>query len=155
MSDFDSDFEVTGAVSPIKSKSSNTAGNNKKQKRKSVEGKYQKLSHYEHVLKRPDTYIGSRDKNTEPMWVWDTEKEEMVYKDVTYVPGLFKIFDEILVNAADNKQRDPKNCNTIKINIEPENNRISVYNNGRGIDVTEHREHSMCRGVARDFFLPW
>lgn len=24
---------------------------------------------------------------------------------VTYVPGLYKIFDEILVNAADNKQR--------------------------------------------------
>ncbi|RZC92734.1 hypothetical protein C5167_007797 [Papaver somniferum] len=32
----------------------------------------------------------------------------MVYRSVSYVPGLYKIFDEILVNAADNKQRDPK-----------------------------------------------
>lgn len=141
MSDFDSDFEVAGTVSPIR-KTAATAAKGK-QKRKSVEGKYQKLSHYEHVLKRPDTYIGSRDKATEPMWIWDVELKEMVHKDVTYVPGLFKIFDEILVNAADNKQRDPKGCNTIKISIEPENNRISVFNNGRGIDVTEHREHSM------------
>ena len=27
----------------------------------------------------------------------------MVYRDVRYVPGFFKIVDEILVNAADNK----------------------------------------------------
>jgi hypothetical protein len=26
-----------------------------------------------------------------------------VYRDVKYVPGFFKIVDEILVNAADNK----------------------------------------------------
>ncbi|KAI5426884.1 hypothetical protein KIW84_032353 [Lathyrus oleraceus] len=31
----------------------------------------------------------------------------MVHRAVSYVPGLFKIFDEILVNAVDNKQRDP------------------------------------------------
>ena len=27
----------------------------------------------------------------------------MVHRDVKYVPGFFKIIDEILVNAADNK----------------------------------------------------
>jgi hypothetical protein len=27
----------------------------------------------------------------------------MVYREVKYVPGFFKIVDEILVNAADNK----------------------------------------------------
>ena len=32
---------------------------------------------------------------------------EIVQKEITYTPGLYKIFDEILVNAADNKQRDP------------------------------------------------
>ena len=31
---------------------------------------------------------------------------ELVKKEVTYVPGLLKIFDEILVNAVDNKRRD-------------------------------------------------
>ena len=29
----------------------------------------------------------------------------MVYRDVKYVPGFYKIVDEILVNAADNKVR--------------------------------------------------
>lgn len=52
------------------------------------------------------------------MWVYDGEEEGMVLRNITYVPGLYKIFDEILVNAADNKQRD-KNMDTIKIEINP------------------------------------
>jgi len=50
------------------------------------------------------------------MWVYDTEEDSMVQREITYVPGLYKIFDEILVNAADNKQRDPS-MDTIKIDI--------------------------------------
>lgn len=41
------------------------------------------------------------------MWVLDTATKKLVYRPITFVPGLYKIFDEILVNAADNKQRDP------------------------------------------------
>uniref|UniRef100_A0A8B9PTQ2 DNA topoisomerase 2 n=1 Tax=Apteryx owenii TaxID=8824 RepID=A0A8B9PTQ2_APTOW len=71
------------------------------------------------------------------MWVFD-EDVGLNCRDVTYVPGLYKIFDEILVNAADNKQRD-KNMSCIKITIDPENNTISVWNNGKGIPVVEHK----------------
>jgi len=48
----------------------------------------------------------------------DQEKGVMEQREITYTPGLYKIFDEILVNAADNKQRDPK-MDTIKIDIDP------------------------------------
>jgi DNA topoisomerase-2 len=57
------------------------------------------------------------EKVTEQMWVFDTAEEKFVQREITYVPGLYKIFDEILVNAADNKQRDPK-MDTIKIEID-------------------------------------
>jgi DNA topoisomerase-2 len=30
------------------------------------------------------------------MWIWDFENEKMVKKEITFVPGLYKIFDEIL-----------------------------------------------------------
>lgn len=50
------------------------------------------------------------------MWVYDPESERIVQREISYVPGLYKIFDEILVNAADNKQRDPK-MNLIRVNI--------------------------------------
>lgn len=54
---------------------------------------------------------------SDTMWVFDSELDAMTQKEITYVPGLYKIFDEILVNAADNKQRDPK-MDCIKINID-------------------------------------
>ncbi|NXS20837.1 TOP2A topoisomerase, partial [Mystacornis crossleyi] len=71
------------------------------------------------------------------MWVYD-EGTGLNCRDVTFVPGLYKIFDEILVNAADNKQRD-KNMSCIKVTIDVENNTISVWNNGKGIPVVEHK----------------
>ncbi|CAI7890970.1 unnamed protein product [Closterium sp. NIES-53] len=42
------------------------------------------------------------------------------------VPGLYKIFDEILVNAADNKQRD-SSMDAIKVTIDTAKNKIQVH----------------------------
>ncbi|KAK0097853.1 hypothetical protein PV326_013248 [Microctonus aethiopoides] len=111
-------------------------------KKKTIEGIYQKKSQLEHILLRPDTYIGSVEPVIEQMWVYDKEKAMMIQKEIKYVPGLYKIFDEILVNAADNKQRDPK-MNMIKIDIDAENNTISVWNNGKGIPVVIHKDENM------------
>lgn len=111
-------------------------------KKLSIERIYQKKTQLEHILLRPDTYIGSIESVSQPMWVLDEDGSHMVLRDITYVPGLYKIFDEILVNAADNKQRDP-NMNCIKIDIDPANNKIKIWNNGRGIPVVEHKEHKM------------
>lgn len=64
----------------------------------------------------------------------------MEYREVSFVPGLYKIFDEILVNAADNKQNDT-NMSEIRITVDREAGEISVWNNGRGIPV---EIHSVC-----------
>lgn len=111
-------------------------------KRTAIEKIYQKKSQLEHILLRPDTYIGSVEHVVENMWVYDEEKETMVLKQIDYVPGLFKIFDEILVNAADNKQRDKK-MDCIKIDINVEANTVSVWNNGQGIPVVMHKDENM------------
>lgn len=111
-------------------------------KKLTVEKIYQKKSQLEHILLRPDTYIGSVEPVTELMWLYDEEQEVMMQREISYVPGLYKIFDEILVNAADNKQRDPK-MDCIKIEINPEKNLISVWNNGQGIPVVEHKDEKM------------
>ncbi|KAK6162995.1 hypothetical protein DH2020_002836 [Rehmannia glutinosa] len=66
----------------------------------------------------------------------------MVQKSITFVPGLYKIFDEILVNAADNKQRDPK-MDSVKVTIDVESSCISVYNNGDGVPVEIHQEEGV------------
>ncbi|XP_038974184.1 DNA topoisomerase 2-like [Phoenix dactylifera] len=108
--------------------------------KKTIEEVYQKKTQLEHILLRPDTYIGSVEKHTQTLWVY--ENGEMVHRPVTYVPGLYKIFDEILVNAADNKQRDPS-MDSVKVEIDVAGNCISVYNNGDGIPVEIHQEEGV------------
>ncbi|KAH9411662.1 DNA gyrase/topoisomerase IV [Ordospora pajunii] len=109
---------------------------------KSIEETYQKKTPVEHILLRPDTYIGSVEKETQQMYVWDDSSKSMALKTIEYVPGLYKIFDEIIVNAADNKIRDPR-MNTIKVTIDVEENTISVYNNGKGIPIRIHKEENV------------
>ena len=67
-----------------------------KNKRLSVERIYQKKTQLEHILLRPDTYVGSIEEVTQKMWVYDEGADAIVYKPITFVPGLYKIFDEIL-----------------------------------------------------------
>ncbi|KAL3915442.1 MAG: hypothetical protein SGPRY_007217 [Prymnesium sp.] len=99
----------------------------------SVEATYKKLTQHQHILQRPDTYVGSIEAHSSEM---------MEQRKLSYVPGLYKIFDEILVNAADNKQRDPS-MSELRVEIDPEKNKISVFNNGRGIPVVMHKEHNV------------
>jgi len=84
--------------------------------------------------------VGSVERVTQPMYV--LQNERIVEREITFTPGLYKIFDEILVNAADNKQRDP-NMDKLEITVDAENNSISVLNNGAGIPVTMHKEHKV------------
>lgn len=110
--------------------------------KKKIEDIYQKKTQLEHILLRPDTYIGSVEVTKETTWVYDKENNKMIQREIEFVPGLYKIFDEILVNAADNKQRD-KNMTTIKVEISQEKNTISIWNNGQGIPVVMHQEEKM------------
>ncbi|CAF5146999.1 unnamed protein product [Rotaria sp. Silwood1] len=98
---------------------------------------YQLLEQLDHILKRPETYIGSNKPCHEEMWILDDKNEEgpkIIKKEITYVPGLYKIFDEILVNAADNKQRD-STMTSIEVDINQEKGEIKICNDGRGIPV--------------------
>lgn len=97
---------------------------------------YEILSDIVHVLKRPDTFVGSLEKETVQMFIPECigENVKMISKSVTFVPAFFKIFDEILVNAADNKMRN-NSTDTIKVEVNQEKRFISVFNNGKGIPV--------------------
>ena len=67
----------------------------------SIEKVYQKKTQLEHIQLRPDTYVGSIEHIEENLWVLG-DNNKFVNKKIRYVPGLYKIFDEILVNAIDN-----------------------------------------------------
>ncbi|CAI2201608.1 879_t:CDS:2, partial [Funneliformis geosporum] len=81
----------------------------------------------------------SREANTEKkkikekyIRVIDSETERLVSREITYVPALYKIMDEIFVNVADNKVRDQE-INVIKFDIDKEGGQFAVFNNGKGI----------------------
>ena len=117
---------------------------NRRNKRKiSEEGKvedvYQKKTQIEHILIRPDTYIGSVNKEEQKLWVMDEGSEFFTQRKVEFVPGLYKIFDEVLVNAADNYRRDSRRTNKIEVWVDRHLGQIRVRNNGKTIPVQIHK----------------
>lgn len=79
----------------VLSPNKNLANTSKKAgKNKTIEETYQKKTQLEHILLRPDTYIGSVERLTQSMFVLDKNTNRIVNREVTYTPGLFKIFDE-------------------------------------------------------------
>lgn len=110
-------------------------------KKLTVEEKYKKMKPIEHILKRPDSYVGSVDTITEPMRVYDDDR--IIIKNITYIPALFKIFDEVLVNMYD-ASIVLKTCTTCKVDIDMKTGYISAWNNGEdGIPVVMHKEHKI------------
>ena len=107
---------------------------------------YDKKTPREHVLDRPDTYIGSIEKITENMDICrinDTNTYNITNETITYVPGFWKCFDELLVNACDAKENDTT-CDTIQIEVNKEEGFIRIFNNGmKGIPVEEHPTHKI------------
>jgi len=109
---------------------------------KSIEEMYQSMTQEQHILARPDSYVGDIQPQVEAMYVYDDANDKIIERLITYVPGLYKIFDEILVNARDQAEVD-NTCDTIMVNVNAETNEISVYNNGKGIDIAIHSEHKI------------
>lgn len=111
-------------------------------KEKTIEELYQKLTQREHILKRPDTYVGSIELQPSDMWVVDLDSKEfkMVRKTIQYVPAFLKVFDEILTNASDHAQRV---AGVKKIHVELNEDYIIVENDGPGIHVEKHKTENL------------
>lgn len=107
---------------------------------KSIEDTYKKLTQREHVLHRPNMYIGEINKIEEDMWV--IENGKMIKKKLSFSPGFLKIFDEVLTNALDHGVKD-ETLTRIEMEYKIDTGEISIYNNGNGIPVVIHKEHNM------------
>lgn len=113
--------------------------------------KYKKLSHRDHVLELPDTYIGSVETHTESRWLYDETSKKMKYEKLKFNPGFYKLFDEIVVNARDalvrsqtEKGKTPIKQISVKIGKNSNNDfYVIVENDGDGIPVSEHPEYKV------------
>ena len=105
---------------------------------KTVEEKYKKYSQIEHVLARPGMYIGELHNVAGLNWI--VEQDSIVSKQLHWNPGIYKIFDEIITNAADESQR---NLMVKNIKIDISNDKITVFNDGAGIPIEIHKEYDI------------
>ena len=134
--------------------------------------KYQKMTDIEHILKKPDTYIGTIEPAETMEYVMDaavvvaaTEESSvaaatpaapaamLTRRNITYIPGLYKLFDEGMVNMRDHVVRqaqavadgkpDALPVTTLEVEIDPADGTIHMTNDGNGIDVAQHPEHKL------------
>ena len=97
----------------------------------------------EHVLLRPGMYVGSVSKSVSDAWVYDARRARMTWTEgLSFVPGLVKLFDEILVNAADNAQRSALTTR-IDVVLGKGDGLLSVRNNGPGVPIVMHSKERM------------
>ena len=152
--------------------------------------KYQKMTDREHILKKPDTYIGTIEPTEGFEYVMDggssgvdntvvasdaasdggsgesedgtpassaaaatTALPKLVRRNINYIPGLYKLFDEGMVNMRDHVVRQAQALadgkpnaipvTTLEIEIDAVDGTIHMTNDGNGIDVAQHPEHKL------------
>lgn len=115
----------------------------------SLAKQYQRKTDKQHILDNPDTYIGSVENVDSSMWVYDEQQKKIVYKTIEYIPGLYKLFDEGIVNCRDHVIRmiqspllDKKFVSSIEIQVQDDGT-IIMENDGNGIDVAKHPEYDL------------
>jgi len=123
-----------------------------------IESIYQRVTPVDHVLLRPDSYIGGvevidelawriehstrKDRSWKKLSKGEPQRPELVLRQSAFVPGLLKVFDEILVNASDNRQRD-RSTDEIRVDIDVSSGIIQVLNTGQGIPVILHSQEGV------------
>jgi len=104
----------------------------------------------QHILDNPDTYIGSVETVDADMWIMNETSDKIIEKNISYIPGLFKLFDEGIVNCRDHVVRMQSKIDANVENSLPvtyiyiaiqEDGTIVMINDGNGIDVVQHPEY--------------
>jgi DNA topoisomerase II len=112
---------------------------------------YQQKTDIEHILDAPDTYIGSVESDRVKNWTLNDKT--MTYTDYEFIGGLYKVFDEGIVNCRDhvvrlkqkliNKEPNVIPVREIEISVDKETGVITMYNTGNGVDVAKHPENKL------------
>jgi DNA topoisomerase-2 len=118
-----------------------------------LSAKYQQKTDKQHILDNPDTYIGSIEKIDSEQWVLSDDSEKIQVDTINdYIPGLFKLFDEGIVNCRDHVKRQEQAIASGQENAMPvsyidvsisDDGTIVMTNDGNGIDVAEHPEYKV------------
>ena len=116
---------------------------------KTIEDTYRNVELREHIYKSPDTYAGSIEAKDDHGWVYHEGTNTMQYEKLVFRDAFYKCYDEIIVNALDQRARlktqlasnpDIKQVTKISVVLNPQTGYISVENNGEGLDIVKHKD---------------
>ena len=115
--------------------------------------KYQKKTDKQHILDNPDTYIGSTELVDSEEFIFDSTSNCIRKTAIQYNPGLYKLFDEGIVNCRDhvvrmlqaieNNEEDINPVSYIDIEFDEVEGIITMTNDGNGIDIAKHPEYNI------------
>lgn len=106
---------------------------------KTIEEKYREMSEREHILERSGMWVGSTKEEEAQMFLYNRDTAKMELRDITYIPGMLKLVDEIISNSCDEyRRKDNLGLNRIEVNVALNGTMLSVYDNG-GIPVVKHK----------------
>lgn len=129
-----------------------------------LSSKYQKMTDLEHILKKPDTYIGSIQMTECTEYTASAatvtsasgtsgSEVSISLATFTHIPALYKLVDEGLVNMRDHVIRqaqaikdgkpDALPVTSIEVEVDAATGTITMTNDGNGIDIAQHPEHKM------------
>ena len=111
---------------------------------------YQQKTDKQHILDNPDTYIGSVENVDANLWVYNEQTKRIELREIEYIPGLYKLFDEGIVNCRDHVVRmiqsnfdlHKKFVTYIETKIDNDGT-ITMINDGNGIDIAKHPEYGI------------
>lgn len=109
---------------------------------------YEMKEEIQWILDLPDTCIGSTeiaDNDDTDYFIYRDDKI-VKGKNIKFIPGLYKIFDECIVNAADNAVRTKNlkgsdKCTEIRVIITKD--KFCVENNGKPIPIIMNKKHKL------------
>ncbi|NCP97731.1 hypothetical protein GW796_05755 [archaeon] len=97
------------------------------------------LNPVEHCLLRAPMYIGSTSEEKISSYVY--ENGYIVQKDIPQIPGILKLYDEILTNAVDESIRTNfQYANKIKVTFNKTEGSVTIEDNGRGLPIEKNIE---------------
>ena len=115
---------------------------------------YEKKDLRTHIYDNTDTYAGGSDMIVEDKFIFSPEDGgKIIKKSISYIPAIMNLYNEILVNARDQKIRTDMIINQkksksesvdnipvkqIKVNFNTETGEISIRNDGDGFEVFMH-----------------
>lgn len=108
--------------------------------KKTIEEQYKEMDEVSHILLRPGMYVGSVKEEETNLFVYSKSANKMAMKEITYIPAMLKIVDEIISNSCDEYRRSTNlGLNKIDVHISQKNGCVVVKDNG-GIPVVIHKE---------------